>query len=103
MGWTFGVLTHTTNQPNKLINKMYGKSLKGYERRPFFKEDICECLDVRKNQKLELGYLTHGTQPTGIVILFNKEMSRLEVKEQLDRIRAQLKDQIDVENSYNSI
>lgn len=75
------------------------KILRGYERRLFLKEDLCERFDIVKGQSFELGYKAHGK----IAVMFPKDSSFLEVKEMLDRLRDNMKDRIEAENVYQSI
>ena len=75
------------------------KILRGYERRLFLKEDLCERFNINKGQQFELGYKAHGK----VAILYPKHSSLLEIKEMLDRMRDNLKERIESENIYKSI
>jgi len=74
-------------------------SLKGYERRLYLQDKVCERLEVGKNESFELGYILFGN----LVVLHPMRLSRLEVKETLDRLRERIKDELNAQEIYKSI
>lgn len=75
------------------------KTARGYERRIFAKEDVCEVLDICKNKPLAIDYTISGD----VVVLMPQGTDMDELHRQVTKLNAKIIDHITARKVYDSI